>query len=687
GDPFFRGTELVALPGRAVAVLDWSDTGECQEGTGVPRSSGRIYRVDLATPDAPPPPLPPGTDLATLDSAALVGLLSADRFDARVALRILADRHAAGDPRGESATIVPALDDLLAGGRDAALRLRGLWGLWAIGAVDEPSLWGLLDDPEPAVRAEAVRLLADAWPLDTVLGRRPAAEPRLRGFTLDALERLAIVETDPEVRLALACTLSRLPPAHRTRLGAALVAATIEDDDATDGTSATPADAGPRARGGDHHDLGAMLFTGLLGAIPVDPEGMVDVWEAANVPWAEGAHWPGLRRAIARRLAADDAGPVLARVLAAAAVEGAAGLDDALAGLVAGWRGRHRREAPPGWEDVRAAVATIPEDDPRRTAIVDDAARLDALFGDARGTARLVAVARDPALPAARRAGAIDALVDVRAGESAAIARESLAEPDLALAAIRGLLAAGAEEDAAVLLAALPRLEGQARDAALSALASRAAWGVALLEAIDRGDLPRDDLTALVARQLAGLGDAALRARVAALAGPRNEAGPNGPRAEAVPNGRAGIEAWRERLAPDRLARADVAAGREVWSRHCAGCHRLHGDGGALGPDLTGSGRHDLDYLLANLVTPSATVSPDYRMKQLVLADGRVLSGIVARRTADTVVLRTPTGEETVPVADVEETVDGGVSLMPEGILDRVGERGAADLVRFLMEP
>ena len=130
-----------------------------------------------------------------------------------------------------------------------------------------------------------------------------------------------------------------------------------------------------------------------------------------------------------------------------------------------------------------------------------------------------------------------------------------------------------------------------------------------------------------------------------------------------------------------------------VAARRAAGCPAadldfvVHGDGGALGPDLTGSGRHDLDYLLANLVTPSATVSPDYRMKQLVLADGRVLSGIVARRTADTVVLRTPTGEETVPVADVEETVDGGVSLMPEGILDRVGERGAADLVRFLMEP
>ena len=113
----------------------------------------------------------------------------------------------------------------------------------------------------------------------------------------------------------------------------------------------------------------------------------------------------------------------------------------------------------------------------------------------------------------------------------------------------------------------------------------------------------------------------------------------------------------------------------------------MHGEGGALGPDLTGSGRRDLDYLLANIVTPSATVSPDYRMKQVVLADGRVLSGIIPRRTAETLLLRTPTGEETVALDDVETVIDGGVSLMPEGILDRLDETEARDLIRFLMEP
>ena len=678
GDPFFRGTDLVELPRRAFAVLDWSDTGECHEGTGVHRTSGRIYRFDLSASDTPAPPVAVGTDLATLGAAALVGLLSADRWHARMAIRLLADRRAAGEAQGELGGVVPTLDELLDHGADVAVRLRALWALWALEAIDEPRLWGLLDDAEPAVRVQAVRLLSDAWPIDTVLGRRPATEPRVRGFTLDALERLATAETDPEVRLAVACALPRLPAVHRARLARALVSATepASGEAADAGPDFGPAEAAPRAPGGAQRDLGAMLFVGLLPAIPLDPEGIVAVWNAACVPGAGASHWPGPRRSIARRLTAADAAPALPRLLEAAAGEGAAGLDDCLAGLLAGWRGRHRVERPAGWDAVRAAVDAVPRDDRRGEAIADMAARLEALFGDPRGISRLAAAARDRSLPAERRAAALDALVDVRAADATALARESLGEPGLGRAAIRGLLACGEEADASRLLAAWSTLDDASRDAALDALASRGAWGAMLLDAVERGDLPRTTLTPLLARQLAALGDEP-RARVATLVGPGS-----------LPaEGRGRVDAWKARLRPERLATADVAAGRGVWARQCAACHRLHGEGGALGPDLTGSGRHDLDYLLTNIVTPSATVSPDYRMKQLVLGDGRVLAGIVVRRTAEAILLRTPTGEETVPLSDVEETIDGGVSLMPEGILERLDERESADLIRFLMEP
>ena len=681
GDPFFRGTDLVEMPGCRLAALDWSDTGECHEGTGVHRTSGRIYSFDFRLADAPAAPVAPGTDLQGLSTDRLAQLLCAERWHARMALRILSDRHAAGNAPGELDRIVPTLEDLLHRGDTPTLRLRGLWGLWALQRIDEPELLSLLDDPAPAIRVGALRLLVDRWPIDTVLGGRPTREEHPRGFTLEALERLALTETDPEVRLALACALSRLPPTARASLAAALVSVTqrVPIDEPV-GPDFGPPPARVQAVGGDHHDLGAMLFTGLLGAIPSDPEGVIDVWNAACIPGAQESHWPGLRRSIARRLTGDDALPALPLLLAAAAEEGAAGLDDTLAGLLAGWRGRRRVDAPPGWEKFRAAVAAIPADDPRQPHLADAAASLDALFGDHRGIATLASIVGDASAPMPRRSLALEALVDVHADEAAPLSRAVLEESGLSLAAIRGLLVAGADGDAHRLLAALPDLEPSARDAALSALASRASWGSVLVGAIERGDLPHDTLTPLLARQLGGLSQVALRDRVADLA--RNRA----PSSPAFP-GVSSIDRWRKSLTPEQLAKADPQAGRAAWGRHCAVCHRMHGEGGTIGPDLTGSGRRDLDYLLTNIVTPSATVSPDYAMKQVVLDDGRVLSGIIARRTAGTILLRTPTGEETVPLKDVEEVINGGVSLMPEGILDRLEETEARDLIRFLMEP
>ena len=556
-----------------------------------------------------------------------------------------------------------------------------MWALWALQRIEQPRLLSLLDDPAPALRCWALRLLSDAWPLDTVLGDRPTADERPSASALDALERLAIAETDPEVRLTLACVVSRLPPIRRARIAAELVAKTEFGNVAV--LPVDPADPAPRALGGDHHDLGAMLWVGLLPAFVTDPDGVIGVWRAACVPGAQQSHWPSLRRAIARRMTGSDAAAARPDLLAAAAEEGPAGFEDCLAGLDAGWRGRHQVDRPTGWTDLRAAIGETPDGAPRRGPLLDAAARLDALFGDPRGIDRLADTARDAGFPPHVRAAALDALVDVKADEARHLAQGLLLEPGLSLAAIRSLLATGADEDARRIVDAYPRLDEAHRDAALSALAARVSWGGILIDGVEDGRIPNTAITPLLTRQLAGLGDPLLRSRLAAL-GPPPTAGHVVSTADVVSTR---LDAWKARLSPQILAGGDPAAGRGVWQKQCAACHRMHGEGGSLGPDLTGSGRRDLDYLLANIVTPSATVSPDYRMKQVVLADGRVLSGIVIRRTAELLLLRTQTGEEAIPVDDVDEVIDGGVSLMPEGILDRLDEAEVADLFRFLMEP
>ncbi|MBU6275512.1 MAG: c-type cytochrome [Planctomycetes bacterium] len=670
GDPFFRGIDIVELPHRALAILDWSDTGECHEATGVHRTSGRVFR--LAVPGATRAPL---RDLATLSTDDLVGLLTADRWQARMALRLLADRHAATPDRPLPATARAALGRLLDDGATTTLRLRGLWGLWATGALPTGRLLPLLDDAEPAIRVWAIRLLSDAWPLDFATGEEP---PRTAAPAAVAVERLvnhAAAERDPEVRLALATVLQRLPPRARAPLAAALVDH-VEESAAADGDGAAAEPPAPQALGGDHHDLGAMVWFGLLPAIPADPGGSVAVWEAAVVPGADRAHWQGLRRDIVRRATGGDAAATLSALLDAAADEGPAGIDDCLAGLRAGWTGRRRAVPPAGWDRFHAAAvaAAADADEPLAVPIGENVAALEALFGLPGADERLGRLVLDDSLPAARRAAALAALTDSRGAGLSATSAAVLTVPGLEAAALRGLAMAGEPAGAERIVAAYSRLDPVTRAGALTALVSRRDWAATLASAVETGRIAAADVGPDVVRQVRALRDGALARRLEAAVASRPSA-----------SGRVSIDARRARLTPAALAAADSAAGRRLWERLCATCHRLHGDGGTLGPDLTGAGRHDLDYLLANVVTPSAVVSPDYRLRQAVLDDGRVIAGLLERRTADAVVLRTAAGRETLPADEIEELRDAGVSLMPEGLLDGLTDDEVRDLVAYLM--
>ena len=91
---------------------------------------------------------------------------------------------------------------------------------------------------------------------------------------------------------------------------------------------------------------------------------------------------------------------------------------------------------------------------------------------------------------------------------------------------------------------------------------------------------------------------------------------------------------YKALLTPAVLKKANLANGRLLFSKTCQQCHKLFGEGGTIGPDLTGSNRANLDYLLSNLIDPSAEVGRDYRMSVVRTADGRVITGIIVERTA-----------------------------------------------------
>src|SRR5690606_13199063 len=273
----------------------------------------------------------------------------------------------------------------------------------------------------------------------------------------------------------------------------------------------------------------------------------------------------------------------------------------------------------------------------------------------------LRALVSSPEADIETRRAAIRSLVEARDAAVEPLLYRALDERDIAVEAVRGLAALGAKDGAKVLIERFDRFRGDARDETVRALASRREWAEALVAAVESKRVPRDAIGAFELRQMQLLGSAELETRIA-------EVWPDLKLLDA--DKRDLMIELRAKLSASRLASGDRASGRKVFEDSCARCHRLFGHGGTIGPDLTGGQRHDLGWLLENIVDPSATVADSYRMSVIVLEGGRIISGvIVGPNDGPTLTVETPERRETLPRDDVIEIQPSELSLMPEGLL------------------
>jgi putative heme-binding domain-containing protein len=102
---------------------------------------------------------------------------------------------------------------------------------------------------------------------------------------------------------------------------------------------------------------------------------------------------------------------------------------------------------------------------------------------------------------------------------------------------------------------------------------------------------------------------------------------------------------------------------------------------------LTGASRDNVDYLLQNIVDPSAAVTPDFQLQIVTLTDGRVITGFIRVRTPNTLTIQTMTGEVTVEQASIRNVVGTQTSLMPAGLLQALSLDQVRDLFAYLMSP
>ena len=142
---------------------------------------------------------------------------------------------------------------------------------------------------------------------------------------------------------------------------------------------------------------------------------------------------------------------------------------------------------------------------------------------------------------------------------------------------------------------------------------------------------------------------------------------------------------YRSLLTVEAVSKADASRGRAVFKKTCASCHLLYGEGAKIGPDLTGSNRANLDYILLNSVDPSYDVPDAYKMVTIATNDGRVLNGIIAEEDASRVVLKTVEQPRvTIAKEDIDIRKVSPKSMMPDGQFEKMKPQELLDLIKFL---
>ena len=129
----------------------------------------------------------------------------------------------------------------------------------------------------------------------------------------------------------------------------------------------------------------------------------------------------------------------------------------------------------------------------------------------------------------------------------------------------------------------------------------------------------------------------------------------------------------------------DPTKGAQVFKDFCAKCHRLFGEGAAIGPELTQANRMDREYLLTNIVDPNQAIHTRYTQYVIRATSGEEFNGLIAQRTANAITLINATGATTeIAVEDVDEIREAGTSLMPEGLITNLAGDDVRNLFAYL---
>ncbi|MCS7023050.1 MAG: DUF1080 domain-containing protein [Gemmataceae bacterium] len=630
-DRWFIPVAIKSGPDGNVFLLDWYDKQICHHTDPKvwDRTNGRIYKISY---QGTKPVV--GLDLKKCSDAELVQYqMHANDWYARMARRLLHERYPNGlgtigqqRPEGQARWINDLIEQSQTA-RDETIRLRLFWTLHVIGGLDEEGYARrITGDPSPAVRSWAVRLALEQFP-DSQLIRQ-------------LLPKRAIEDDSPKVRCAIASVLQRLEAEVRWSVLPALLA---HGEDTAD------------------HNLPYLYWYALEPLCATEPARALQMTAAGKIPL--------LFQFACRRigaLATPESFDLLTHTLAHASTE-----EQRLAcfrGLQEGARGKRNLPTPKDWTAAFTRLMQSPD-----AAVRQQALGLAVTFGDKNALATLRKVLADAHTDTSARLAALTVLTEARDAEAVPLLHAAVAEPALRISAIRALAAFDHPQTPPVLLLHYPQLSQPEKREVIATLAARLSFAKELMAALAARKIPPTDIPAEIIRQLRSYNDASLNRQIAELWGIVRDS---------PAERKALIAQWRTRLtaAPP----GDPVLGRAVFARVCQQCHVLYGVGGQVGPEITGANRGNLDYLLENIIDPSAVIPKEYAATRIVTHDDRTLIGIIKSENNGLLTIQTERELLTLPVAEVAQRQPSELSMMPEDIVKQLSEWEFRCLIAYL---
>ncbi len=346
---------------------------------------------------------------------------------------------------------------------------------------------------------------------------------------------------------------------------------------------------------------------------------------------------------------------------------------DILRGIAEALKGQRSVPMPKGWNAVETKLSG--SSNPQIRALSQS---LSLTFGSTNALVSLTKTLMDPSAELDARRTALDSLLGTHDASLAPSLQGLLKDGNLRGQAIRALASYDDSKTPDAILSIYASLDdGEKRDA-LNALASRAAFAGPLLVAVADGKVSRNGLTAEIIRQLRNLKNPEIDQQLAKVYGTVRDSSADKQNE---------IEKYKRLYWAGGSQPGNASRGRVVFNKVCAQCHTLFDTGGKVGPDLTGSNRGDLDYILQNILDPNAIIPNDYRASTIETKDGRSITGIVKQQDDKSVTVVTQTETLVVPHTEVQSQQLSELSMMPEGLLAPLQDQEMRDLIYYLGRP